>query len=108
MTLTRNQRKFSWTNRMSAFACCRFHNVNIIIHELFNFTTNNDKNIDSSKEGSDCDYAAVSSQEIRQQISPRSKSTCLFNLNIKPSVLVRFADALMACDRSIYSVRIYG
>ncbi len=42
------------------------------IHELFNFTTKNDKNIGSSKEGSDCDYAAVSSQENRQQISPRS------------------------------------
>ena len=42
------------------------------IHELFNFTTKNDKNIDSSKEGYNCNYAAVSSQEIRQQISPRS------------------------------------
>ncbi len=48
------------------------------IHELFNFTTKNDKNIDSSKEGCDCDYAAVSSQEIRQQISPRSnRHICL-------------------------------
>ncbi len=47
------------------------------IHELFNFTTN-DKNIDSSKEGSDCDYAAVSSQENRLQISPRSnRHVCL-------------------------------
>ena len=46
------------------------------IHELFNFTTKNDKNIDSSKEGSDCDYAAFSSQENRQ-----------FNLNIKPRSL---------------------
>ena len=42
------------------------------IDELFNFTTKNDKNIDSSKEGSDCDYAAVSSQENRQQISLQS------------------------------------
>ncbi len=41
-------------------------------HEPFNFTTKNNKNIDCSKEGSDCDYAAVSSQENRQQISPRS------------------------------------
>ncbi len=30
------------------------------------------KIIDSSEEGSGCDYAAVSSQENRQQISPRS------------------------------------
>ncbi len=37
------------------------------IHALFN-----DENIDSSKEGNDCNYAAVSSQENRQQISPRS------------------------------------
>ena len=50
------------------------------IHELymFNFTTKNDKNIDSSKEGRDCDYAVVSSQENRQQISPRSnRHVCL-------------------------------
>ena len=76
MTLTRNQRKFSWTNRMSAFASCRF-----VHHEdLFTtmFTTKNDKNIDSSKHGSDCDYAAVSSQENRQQISRRSnRHVCL-------------------------------
>ena len=62
---------------MSAFASCRFQNVTDI-HELFNFTTKNDKNIDSSKEGSDCDCAAVSSQENRQQISPRSnRHVCL-------------------------------
>ena len=48
------------------------------IHELFNFTTKNDKNIDSSKEGSDCDYAAMSSQGNLQQISPRSNQhVCL-------------------------------
>ncbi len=48
------------------------------IHELFNFTTKNDNNIDSSKEGSDCDYAAVSNQEIRQQIWPQSnRHVCL-------------------------------
>ena len=48
------------------------------VHELFNFTTKNDKNIDNSKEESDCDYAAVSSQENRQQISPRSnRHVCL-------------------------------
>ncbi len=42
------------------------------------FTTKTDKNIDSSKEGSDCDYAAVSSQENRQQILPRSnRHVCL-------------------------------
>ncbi len=71
MTLTRNQRKFSWTNR------CQ-HSQVVHIHELFNFTTKNDKNIDSSKEGSDCDYAAVSSQENRQQISLRSnRYVCL-------------------------------
>ncbi len=47
-------------------------------HSSSDFTTKNDKNIDSSKEGSDCDYAAVSSQEIRQQISPRSnRHVCL-------------------------------
>ncbi len=34
MTLTRNQRKFSWTNRMSAFASCRFQNVNIFMNCL--------------------------------------------------------------------------
>ena len=65
MTLTRNQRKLSWTNRMSAFASCRFQNVNIIyIHELFNFTTKNDKNIDSSKEGSDCDGSKFRRDQI--------------------------------------------
>ena len=46
---------------MSAFASCRFQNVNIFINY-----------IDSSKEGSDCDYAAVSGQENRQQISLQS------------------------------------
>ena len=54
-------------------------------HELFNFITKNDKNIDSSKEGCDCDYAAVASQEINSAANFAAiKSTCLFNLNIKP------------------------
>ncbi len=40
-------------------------NVNIIyIHELFNFTTKNDKNIDSSKEGSDCDGSKFRRDQI--------------------------------------------
>ncbi len=48
------------------------------IHELFNSTTKNDKNIDSSKERSDCDYVAVSSQENWQRILPRSnRHVCL-------------------------------
>ncbi len=79
MTLTRNQRKFSWTNRMSAFASCRFqkgkHNLfmNCLISPRRMI-----KNIDSSKEGSDRDYAALSNQENRQQISPRSnRHVCL-------------------------------
>ena len=55
---------------MSAFASCRFQNVNIFMNCLISPCTKNDKNIDSSKEGSDCDYAAVSSQENRQQIWP--------------------------------------
>ncbi len=34
------------------------------IHELFNFTTKNDKNIDSSKEGSDCDGSKFRRDQI--------------------------------------------
>ena len=63
--------KMTLTRKLSISKCKH-------IHELFNFTTKNDKNIDSFKEGSDCDYAAVSSHENRQQISPRSnRHVCL-------------------------------